>query len=91
MWHLFKHETGKHKGKYHVAFVVKGKYKVGSNQRYNKKADAIKCTFTQNPWNEIQEFIDGKNVVNFYYYDRDKLIKKSGTSKPQKRYIPNSK
>ena len=42
MWHLFKHSSGRHKGKYDVAFVMGGKrFILGSNQGYSKKQYAI--------------------------------------------------
>ena len=92
MWHLFKHETGKHKGKYDVAFVVKGKYKVGSNQGYNKKLDAIKCAFLYADSEDVQDDTLETPKVYFYYKSWDKkLCCMKSDFNPRKRYIPNSK
>jgi len=41
MIHLFKHQSGKLKGKFDIALVVRGKYIVGSNQGYERKIGAI--------------------------------------------------
>lgn len=42
MIHLFEHQKGELKGKYDIAFIVKGRYIVGSNQGYNTKRGAYK-------------------------------------------------
>ena len=92
MWHLFKHETGKHKGKYDVAFVVKGKYKVGSNQGYNKKSDAIKCALTNRVCEHVQDdTLKVPKVLFCYLSGNKKGLTSPSALKPQKRYIPNSK
>lgn len=43
MVHLFRHTHGKNKGKFDIAFVVRGRYIVGSNQGYNTKRGAYKA------------------------------------------------
>lgn len=42
MVHLFRHETGKLKGKFDFAIVRRGKYICGSNQGYEKKTAAVR-------------------------------------------------
>lgn len=97
MLHLFKHSDGKLKGKYDIAFVVKGRYIVGSNQGYNTKRDAYK------PMLALCRGLPVVGALGSCKFQDDTLDKPvvvilnlNGTTfhtsdKPSKKYIPNKK
>jgi len=79
MIHLFKHQSGKLKGKFDIALIVKGKYIVGSNQGYNRKGGAI---------NAIVAIMD--NV--FYESDADpEMVMQDDTVSPPLTFTVNDK
>ncbi len=95
MVHLFKHSKT---GFYDIAFVVKGRYICGSNQGYENRNDAFKAILSVANIFKAHSFIFQDDVPSksIVYYAVKNLPKKnfivSATStKPSKKYIPNSK
>lgn len=97
MFHLFKHSTGKLKGKYDIALIVKGKYIVGSNQGYNRKRGALSALISicksLPDWGNLGSCVfqdDTKEKSEVFSLDLSGTTYKS-TQKPSKPYTPKSK
>ncbi len=99
MIHLFKHLSGKNKGKFDIALVVRGKYILGSNQGYERKSscyNALKLIVNEvgfsSPVHEVIYFQDDTDMNKYYIAIHDKKpTLRVQQGKPSKPYTPNSK
>lgn len=94
MFHLFKHLSGKNKGKFDIALISIGRYIVGSNQGYNRKSGAfnairIMCMEIANGVIAFQDDTFSVSVI-CQIDPSEKGVLKTAV-KPSKPYIPNKK
>jgi uncharacterized protein YegP (UPF0339 family) len=94
MIHLFKHTSGKLKGKFDIALVIKGKVIVFSNQGYERFSGAVKAIRSVIKSFGLSDAIfqddtSEKSIV-FEMFGKSIGIHMTG-KKPSKPYIPSTK
>ena len=94
MIHLFKHQSGKLKGKFDIALVVRGKYIVGSNQGYERKIYCLKSIQSiGSQWGGLWRYVQddtGKPTVSTLHKLGNKIVLTPVKRKPSKPYQPQT-
>ena len=94
MIHLFKHQSGKLKGKFDIALVVRGKYIVGSNQGYERKIYCLKSIQSiGSQWGGLWCYVQddtGKPTVSTLHKVGNKIVLTPVKRKPSKPYQPQT-